>query len=158
MKLLLPVAGLSWLVTASAGSGPDCTPKQIHIAGGIDATSSMTVTFLTNYECSSSSISYGLSQSEMNLEASPSSPPYTYSQSTTKYGDYTSDYIRNIVLTGLAPATKYFYKVDGGETTYSFTTAPLSDSYPVKFAVVGDLGQTEDSGEIGQGAKEGSYI
>jgi len=91
------------------------------------------------------------------------------------FSNYTSDYFVHVHIDKLLPSTKYFYHVgsnvmdveldswdtsvkrslllQGGfrvEDSLSFTTAPLSTNksgefVPLKFALVGDLGQTEDS-------------
>lgn len=141
-----PSFGLSLVLAASASAGQeDCTPKQVHIAGSNDASQAMTVTFLTRDKCDQASISFGMDIDSMDRVATSTDAPYTYSQETTKYGSYTSDYIHNIEMSGLSAGSRYYYSISGSDVHHSFTSAPTSATYPVKFAVVGDLGQTSDS-------------
>jgi hypothetical protein len=65
--------------------------------------------------------------------------------------------IHTTVLSGLTPATTYYYMpmdaqkvgtAGGCQTSYSFTTPPASGSanmYPTKLALVADLGTTDVS-------------
>jgi hypothetical protein len=74
---------------------------------------------------------------------------------TNPYCFYTSGEIHSVELTGLSPGTAYSYSVGGsGEAgkaasaapQFSFKTAPaVGPGVALKLAVVGDLGQTENS-------------
>ncbi|GMH57501.1 hypothetical protein TrST_g3955 [Triparma strigata] len=157
---LLSLAGLVSL--AQAFAFPEgCEPRQVHIAGGADASKSLSVSWVTDgSECGDfSSVSYssdGWTKSVGN--AAPSSPT-RYNQTTTKYGTYVSPYLWNCELPDLAADTEYSFAFGATQPSppsppspsYSFKTAPSATSspssslYPTKIAMVGDLGQTSDS-------------
>jgi hypothetical protein len=57
---------------------------------------------------------------------------------------YTSGLIHHATMTGLSPATKYFYRVGDSSawsSEYSFTSAPLPSSYPYTLGFVADVGE-----------------
>ncbi|EPS62461.1 hypothetical protein M569_12328, partial [Genlisea aurea] len=79
---------------------------------------------------------YGASPHANSFSAAGTTASYTY-------GSYTSGNIHNAVIGPLEPGTQYFYRFDNGTTAspvFNFTTPP--PSFPIKFAIVGDLGQT----------------
>ena len=59
---------------------------------------------------------------------------------------YTSGQIHEVTLTGLKAAQQYDFSVAADTATFSFNTGPAvgADS-TISFAIVGDLGQTENS-------------
>jgi hypothetical protein len=146
------LAILPSLLAASKGCN---SITQLHIAGGQSSHSSMTVSFNSPNDCPSA-VNYGLSPSSLNLQAVNTDGAKTYSAHSTQHGDYTSDYLHHVTLTGLQPATTYYYGVPTcseyapdcsvGDAVFSFTTAPPDgEGFPLNFAVVGDLGQTVNS-------------
>ncbi len=65
-------------------------------------------------------------------------------------GSYTSPYIYHVHLQGLTPGTDYYYQVgdstSGVSQVYKFTSHPgVGPEVPHVFAIVGDLGQTNNS-------------
>lgn len=108
----------------------------------------MTVSYsTTDFNCDSS-VSFGTSETELSHTAANKDGCESYTH-TSKYGEYNSDCLHHVSLPSLQPSTKYYYKAGGDEkdsTVYSFTTAPVKGTgYPLNIAVLGDLGQTDDS-------------
>ena len=68
----------------------------------------------------------------------------TYPDST-----YASGAWHHVVLSGLVPGTRYHYRVGSAEGGWSpiasFIAPPRAATYPMKFGVIGDLGQTYNS-------------
>lgn len=65
-------------------------------------------------------------------------------------GSYTSPYLYHVNVTGLTPATQYYYQVgdstSGLSDIFSFTSHPgVGADLTHTFAIVGDLGQTNNS-------------
>jgi len=64
-------------------------------------------------------------------------------------GYYQAPYIHTTVLTGLSPRTRYSYRPEAGNRTFSFTTPPAAgateDGKPLKLGVWGDVGVTNVS-------------
>ena len=78
----------------------------------------------------------------------------TTSGNATRYTfhlNYTSPFIHHVELTGLHLGTTYFYRVGGPacgfSATFNVTTHPGVgvDVTPLRFAIIGDLGQTNNS-------------
>ena len=141
-----------FLSIAAGASDDDCKPSQIHIAGGRDPTTEMTISWVTKSQCSPSRVKFGTNSKKLSSVAGSDDPPLQYNQYTRKLGNYTSPFIHHVTIQKLSSNQKYFYDIidgSGGDKgsgdPYSFTTAPNAGSYPLKFGVVGDLGQTGDS-------------
>lgn len=64
----------------------------------------------------------------------------TYSDNYVVTAEYGTDHQHKYTISGLAPGTKYYYRVKAGSNEYpgSFRTAPPEDSNSVKFLVYGD--------------------
>ena len=127
----------------------DCNPTQVHIVGSIDASTSMTISYLTKSSKCASTVFYGVTKDDLSMEYTTKDDSFSYTSNTTKFGPYTSDYIHHVTLNNLIPDTNYFYKIANSTKTYDFvlpppTTINYSD-FPLKFALVGDLGQTNNS-------------
>ncbi|CAM8955282.1 unnamed protein product [Rhodiola kirilowii] len=105
--------------------------QQVHIS--MVGSDKMRVSWISDDQ-TSAVINYGGSKDSLNLSA-------TGSSSTYKYMLYTSGFIYDVVIGPLQPNSVYYYAC-GSDTSqvFSFKTAPAQ--FPVKFAVVGDLGQT----------------
>jgi len=59
---------------------------------------------------------------------------------------YTSGEVHVVHLSGLKPATSYDFTVEGDTETFTFNTGPaVGADETISFAVIGDLGQTENS-------------
>lgn len=95
--------------------------------------------------CSSvTTVQYGTTPS-MGTQAFGNSSQYTFMD-----GAYTSPFLHHTPLSGLPLATTIYYQVGGGASGWSsvmnFTTHPgVGPAVPLRFAVVGDLGQTTNS-------------
>ena len=134
------------LLGASGASASSCAPFHVHIASGVEASSSMTVSFSTTSVSCASTVGWGTSSSSVTTIATNSDGCKTYSTTSSSYGSYTSDCLHHVTIAGLQPSTKYYYAPSTGTDIFSFTTAPaVGTGFPINFAVLGDLGQTSDS-------------
>eukprot|EP00164_Ancoracysta_twista_P004243 GFYU01005717.1.p1 GENE.GFYU01005717.1~~GFYU01005717.1.p1 ORF type:complete len:469 (+),score=132.08 GFYU01005717.1:90-1496(+) len=114
-------------------------PSQVHIALAGD---SMSISWETKAN-SDSIVNYSTDKSSLSNSAMGTSQTYTY-------GSYTSGYQHHVKLDPLDAATVYYYQCgddkDGWSPVYSFETPPaVGLDVPYTFAVMGDLGQTENS-------------
>jgi phosphodiesterase/alkaline phosphatase D-like protein len=104
--------------------------------------SQMTVAWAT--ECASAAeVQWGPAADSLPANAEANTTSY-------KFGSYASPYLHSATMTGLKPATAYFYKVGGASSGYSavfnFTSHPgVGADMPFYFALVGDLGTTSNS-------------
>ena len=64
----------------------------------------------------------------------------TYSTGSTSVSEYGTDHQYKYTITGLAPGTRYYYRITQDINTYSgsFLAAPATDATSVKFLVYGD--------------------
>eukprot|EP01117_Protostelium_nocturnum_P020394 TRINITY_DN9149_c0_g1_i1.p1 TRINITY_DN9149_c0_g1~~TRINITY_DN9149_c0_g1_i1.p1 ORF type:complete len:501 (-),score=116.23 TRINITY_DN9149_c0_g1_i1:61-1563(-) len=109
-------------------------PEQVHISLSGDSITSMMVSWVTA-KSDSSQVLFGLNPSSLSQSVSGSN--YTYTS-----GGW-NGVLHKAEMSGLAPNTKYFYKVGGNKygfsPVFSFRTFPASSS-SFKFAVIGDMG------------------
>jgi acid phosphatase type 7 len=76
-----------------------------------------------------------------------------YSFTNTSLKGYTSPYLHHVLLRNLSLETRYFYRVGGTVCGYSYvmnvTTHPGVGAgvVPLRFAMIGDLGQTNNSAD-----------
>ena len=117
-------------------------PEQISLAFG-STPDVMTVSWLTNGTGAQSIVRYGTASGKLTQTATgPAGSSYTC-------GAYTSGAIHIVSITGLAPATKYYYAVgaaDASSDEMSFTSSPgVGPIFPYLFGVMGDVGQTANS-------------
>ena len=84
---------------------------------------------------------------------------YTRVYTDTAYNasgySYLSPFIGHVALGNLKPATTYFYRVrminaegksvSSASELRNFTTLPIKPTYPLKIAITGDIGQTDNS-------------
>ncbi|EXB88727.1 putative purple acid phosphatase 20 [Morus notabilis] len=95
----------------------------------------MRVSWITESSSSLAKVDYGLSPGSYGYTASGTTSSY-------KYLLYESGAIRDVVIGPLKPSTVYYYRCGPNlSPEFSFKTPPAQ--FPIKFAVVGDLGQTE---------------
>jgi hypothetical protein len=117
----------------------DNAPEQVHITQGDLTGSAMTVSWLTPTHPGSNVVRYGLTADNLNLTAEGTVRRYTWGS------NYQSPYIHHATLTGLDHATTYHYSVGHSYTvrSFSFKTPPKpGPDVPIKFGLIGDLGQT----------------
>jgi hypothetical protein len=92
-----------------------------------------------------SAVEYGFSPDNLSSNVAGTPQNYTFGL------DYTSPWLHHLTLDGLKPETRYFYRVgtaaSGLSSVRSFVTppAPSAAAFPLKWAVMGDLGQTTNS-------------
>ncbi|KAK7244922.1 hypothetical protein RIF29_39751 [Crotalaria pallida] len=114
-------------------SGDDSSPQQVHISQvGQDK---MRITWITDDKETPAKVQYGLTPSANSFSATGVTDSYRYTFL------YKSGEIHNVVIGPLKPNTVYYYTLGDSPRGYSLKTAP--SQFPIKFAVVGDLGQTE---------------
>lgn len=121
--------------------------QQIHIAQG-RTPESMTVSWVTKSEAKTQ-VKFGLAYDK--LEAVTEGYTTSYDFTYPNFGMYESGVIHHVTLTNLKPDTMYYYRCGDLESDVtsgllSFKTMPaIGDQRPMKFGVIGDLGQTSDS-------------
>jgi len=114
--------------------------KQIHLALGPDASSSMTISFTSSSACYENDIAdcsdcshaatvlIGRSPDKLNRAVIETTPPKQYSAQYQDESWYHSPCIHHITVNGLIPSTKYFYRCiaeNSGED--------MKDKKPVRF-------------------------
>ncbi|KAL5206084.1 hypothetical protein ABZP36_034293 [Zizania latifolia] len=122
-----PRATLSLLVHDADGQ----TPQQVHISAvGSDK---MRVSWITDDDAPAT-VEYGRTSGQYPFSATGNTITYSYFL-------YHSGKIHDAVIGPLEPSTTYYYRCSNNTSReFSFRTPPAS--LPVKFVVVGDLGQT----------------
>jgi hypothetical protein len=109
----------------------------------------MVVGWLTS-SASASTVQFGTSSGSYTHTASGNASQYKYSSR------YTSGFIHHVALTGLAPNTKYYYLVSGGEE-YSFQSSPgVGAIFPYTFGFFADIGENNDADQTVQHMIAGS--
>ncbi|KAJ1394498.1 Purple acid phosphatase-like, N-terminal [Sesbania bispinosa] len=105
-------------------------PQQVHISQvGQDK---MRISWITESP-SPATVEYGPSPSANNFSATGTTSSYHYIA-------YESGEIHDVVIGPLKPNTTYYYRLGYSVQQFNFKTPP--SQFPIKFAVVGDLGQT----------------
>ncbi|KAI2803400.1 Acid phosphatase type 7 [Blomia tropicalis] len=116
--------------------------EQIHLALGTDETE-MVVTWTTVHAISDAChVEFGLHHEKLTNTTKAATTHFKH--------DGANFYTHRSLLTGLKPATKYFYRVGskhtGFSTVYAFKTLQKGGKFLPKFAIYGDLGyQNEQS-------------
>ncbi|CAN1772071.1 Probable purple acid phosphatase 20 [Linum perenne] len=124
------------------------TPQQVHIS--MVGADKMRITWITD-DPTPATVDYG---------TSPGNYPNS-ATGTTHYYEFMSVYksgqIHDVVVGPLEPDTVYYYRCGVGNSArqLSFKTAP--SAFPVKFVIVGDLGQTEHTNSTLQHISESNY-
>lgn len=144
---------LCTLLVVTAGALPSRLHKlnsakdsvsQVHIAQGATP-SSMAVSWVTQYP-SVSQVRFGTSKSHMTEVSSGYAFNYSF-----PVNNYNSPMLHHVTVMDLKPNTVYYYQcgdIYQGllSPVYSFTTTlAVGDKRPMKFAIIGDLGQTDSS-------------
>lgn len=123
-------AARSAVLTPHKRSASD--PQQVHIS--LVGNDQMRVTWITEGGKAASVVDYGTKSGEYESSAEGDHKKY-------RYFLYNSGRIHNVVIGPLKPGTTYYYQCSKKGPEFSFRTPP--SSFPIEFAVVGDLGQTE---------------
>ncbi|XP_028782385.1 probable purple acid phosphatase 20 [Neltuma alba] len=112
-------------------SHSDSWPQQVHIS--VVGQDQMRISWITETP----------TPAKVQYAASPDAdgPLATGTTSSYRYFLYKSGQIHDVVMGPLKPNTLYYYRLGDSPQQYNFTTPP--SRFPIKFAVVGDLGQTE---------------
>ncbi|CAN0846970.1 Probable purple acid phosphatase 20, partial [Linum grandiflorum] len=94
-------------------------------------------------------VDYGTSPGNYVSSATGATSSYTYTL-------YKSGQIHNVVIGPLNSSTVYYYRCGNNSAReFSFKTAPAS--LPIKFAIVGDFGQTEHTDSTLQHISQSNY-
>lgn len=126
---------------AAGASAADCTPQQLWVHF-TEQPSEMSVQWAT--ACASdATVFFGLDSGSLGSSVQASTSTYTAF-------DYTSPYLHHAIVSGLPLNTTVYYKVGGKISGWSevanFTSHPgVGADVPVKFGVIGDMGQTVNS-------------
>ncbi|KAK4348371.1 hypothetical protein RND71_031126 [Anisodus tanguticus] len=109
------------------------SPQQVHIS--MVGEDKMRVSWITEDSGTPVTVQYGTSPGSYPISANGDTTTY-------KYILYKSGEIHNVVIGPLKPNTVYYYRCGPDSSPeFSFKTPPAG--FPIKFAVVGDLGQTD---------------
>ncbi|PKU68066.1 probable purple acid phosphatase 20 [Dendrobium catenatum] len=120
------------LSTPLADDADGATPQQVHIS--MVGTNKMRVMWITEDDALAT-VDYGLQEGKYGESSTGSTSTYTFSAL------YTSGKIHEAVIGPLDPDSIYYYRCSGNPAReFSFKTPPAS--LPIKFVVIGDLGQT----------------
>ncbi|KAI3894435.1 hypothetical protein MKX03_003840 [Papaver bracteatum] len=108
------------------------SPQQVHIS--LVGQDKMRITWITEDHDTPATVNYGTTEGNYDLSATGTVSKY-------KYMVYNSGEIHDVVIGPLKPDTVYYYRCGSdADREFSFKTPPFQ--YPIKFVVVGDLGQT----------------
>ncbi|CAM8949981.1 unnamed protein product [Rhodiola kirilowii] len=110
----------------------DSDPQQVHIS--LAGKDHITVSWLTDDDDVPSLVEYGTRSKKYHASATGYNTSYNFLI-------YNSGTIHYVKIGPLRPKTTYYYRCGGHGQEFSFVTPPAT--YPIEFAVVGDLGQTE---------------
>nr|VDD61800.1 unnamed protein product [Brassica oleracea] len=111
---------------------PNFYPQQVHVS--LAGKDHMRVTYITEDMNVASMVEYGKSSKKYDRKTTGESTSY-------RFFFYSSGKIHHIKIGPLQPSTTYYYRCGGHGKEYSFRTPP--STFPVEFAVAGDLGQTD---------------
>lgn len=112
---------------------PESEPEQVHIS--LVGKDYMRVTWITSHKNEKSIVEYGTSPGNYDKSS------VTGERTSYRYFFYNSGEIHHVVIGPLGPNTTYYYRCGGNGPEFSFRTPP--STFPIDFAIVGDLGQTE---------------
>ncbi|CAI0423574.1 unnamed protein product [Linum tenue] len=111
--------------------GSPCQPQQVHVS--VVGRDHMRVTWITVDKQVPSTVEYGKEPGRYEDKATGEHTSY-------KFMSYTSGKIHHVKIGPLEPDTTYYYTCGGHAAEFSMKTPPAT--FPVEFAVVGDLGRT----------------
>ncbi|XP_031270846.1 probable purple acid phosphatase 20 [Pistacia vera] len=106
------------------------SPQQVHIS--LVGEDKIRVSWITKSE-SAATLKYGTSPGDYPFSANGDMTSYRYML-------YKSGQIHDVVIGPLKPNTTYYYQCGSSDTEFTVETPP--SELPIKFVVVGDLGQT----------------
>lgn len=121
--------------------------KQVHIAQGFRP-DIMTISWVTKNP-EQTTVKYGFEKDNLNMTATGNYSSYYFDY--PEYGVYQSGTIHHVQLTDLLASIRYHYKCgnfetnDVSETFHFYTTSHVGSITQTIFAVLGDLGQTDNS-------------
>ncbi|KAM7264659.1 hypothetical protein ACFE04_002342 [Oxalis oulophora] len=108
------------------------SPQQVHIS--VIGEDKMRISWITD-DPAPATVNYGTSPGVYPNSATGPTSSY-------KYVLYKSGEIHNVIIGPLQPNTVYYYRCSSNSSPeFTFKTPPAQ--FPIKFAVVGDLGQTD---------------
>ncbi|KAL9676533.1 hypothetical protein QQ045_004747 [Rhodiola kirilowii] len=110
----------------------DSDPQQVHIS--LAGKDHIRVSWLTEDNEVPSLVEYGTTSGQYDASATGHSTSYSFLL-------YKSGTIHHVKIGPLRSKTTYYYRCGGQGPEFSFATPP--SQYPLEFAIVGDLGQTE---------------
>ncbi|XP_073016936.1 probable purple acid phosphatase 20 [Primulina eburnea] len=107
------------------------SPQQVHIS--LSGENNMRISWITS-DSSPDVVYYGTSPGANTRSANGTIDRYDYLT-------YVSGEIHNVIIGPLTPDTVYYYRCGWiSSTEFNFKTPP--SQFPIKFAIIGDLGQT----------------
>ncbi|GLT89965.1 hypothetical protein SLE2022_079200 [Rubroshorea leprosula] len=119
-------------LVATPHQGSKSEPQQVHVS--LAGKDHMRISWVTDDKNVESKVEYGKQPGKYNAVATGENTEY-------ESFFYTSGTIHHVKIGPLEPATTYYYRCGGQGQEFSFKTPPAT--FPIEFAVVGDLGQTE---------------
>ncbi|XP_026460275.1 probable purple acid phosphatase 20 [Papaver somniferum] len=108
------------------------SPQQVHIS--LVGQDKMRITWITEDHDTTATVNYGTTEGNYDLSVTGTVSKY-------KYMLYKSGEIHDVVIGPLKPDTVYYYRC-GSDTDREFSFKTPPSQFPIKFVVVGDLGQT----------------
>ncbi|CAI0423664.1 unnamed protein product [Linum tenue] len=124
----------------------DSTPQQVHIS--MVGSDKMRISWITD-DPTPATVDYGTASGNYANSSTGTTSSYRYML-------YNSGQIHDVVIGPLQPNTVYYYRCGGNAgRQFNFKTAP--PTFPIKFAIVGDLGQTEHTNSTLQHISQSSY-
>ncbi|XP_010440687.1 PREDICTED: bifunctional purple acid phosphatase 26 [Camelina sativa] len=116
-------------------------PQQVHITQGDYDGKAVIVSWVTPDEPGSGKVHYGTVQGKYEFTAEGTYSNYTFYK-------YKSGFVHHCHVSGLEYDTKYYYKIESGESSreFWFVTPPhVHPDASYKFGIIGDMGQTFNS-------------
>ncbi|CAL9224872.1 unnamed protein product [Arabidopsis halleri] len=116
-------------------------PQQVHITQGDYDGKAVIISWVTPDEPGSSRVYYGAVQGKYEFVAQGTYHNYTFYK-------YKSGFIHHCLVSGLEHDTKYYYKIESGESSREFWFVTPPEIHPdasYKFGIIGDMGQTFNS-------------
>ncbi|KAL9999419.1 putative Acid phosphatase [Helianthus debilis subsp. tardiflorus] len=110
---------------------PESHPQQVHVS--LVGKNYMKVSWVTDESRVPSTVDYGTTPGKYDSSGTGEHTSY-------RYFFYTSGKIHHVTIGPLLPDTTYYYRCGGSGPEFNFRTPPAT--FPIEFAVAGDLGQT----------------
>lgn len=113
-------------------------PEEVRIAFGSNASSEMTITWTTFNKTRNTVVQYGTSPKNLS-----SVTKGQFSIFVDGGFEQRKEYIHRVYLRNLKPNTRYYYRcggIDGWTKIFNFYTVPVGSDWPLRFAVIGDMG------------------